>query len=69
MALEHISLGDFYLGWLLLFTIVFGIVALFKAPNNLLSIAQYVATAAGVAAFFAAIFAVPLWAIAHFVHS
>ncbi len=67
MALKHISLADFYLGWLLLFTLLFGTIAFFKAPNNLMSIAQYVAAATGAAAFAAAVFAVPVWLIAHFV--
>jgi hypothetical protein len=63
MALEHLSLSDLYLGWTLLFTMVFGTVAFFKAPNDFASIAKYVGLATGMAVFVAAWFAVPMWAV------
>jgi hypothetical protein len=63
VALEDLSLGQLYLGWTLVFSIVFGWVALVKAPNDLLSIVQYLAAAGGVSAVTAAWFAVPMWLI------
>lgn len=63
MVLESVSLSDWYLGSLLLFTLVFGAIAIVLSPNDLWSIAQYVAAAAGFAAFVAAAFAVGVWIV------
>jgi hypothetical protein len=62
-GVESLGLDDIYLGFVLFFSIVFGTVALIKAPNDLQSIATYVATAGGAAAVAAAVFAVPVWTI------
>lgn len=61
--MTSLGLDDIYLGFMLFFTIVFGTIALAKAPNDLMSIATYVATASGVAAGLAAFFAVPMWIV------
>jgi hypothetical protein len=59
-----LGLEDIYLGFVLFFSIVFGTVAITKAPNDLLSISTYLATAGGAAAVMAAFFAGPVWVVA-----
>jgi hypothetical protein len=57
------SLDQSYLGAVLFFSIMFGAVAVIKAPNDAQSIATYLATAGGVAAVSAAFFTVPIWIV------
>jgi hypothetical protein len=61
MALRSLSLQDLYLGWLIFFSLIFTPFSLAMAPNDLRSIAQYLAAGAGVAAVFSAWFSVPIW--------
>jgi hypothetical protein len=63
VVLKHISLPDMYLGWSLLFTMVLGTIAFFKAPNDLFSMAKYVGLATGVSAFLGGLFAIPIWIV------
>lgn len=58
-----LTLDEIFLGMMLFFSIIFGTVALSKAPNDLLSIATYLATAGGVAGVAAAFFTVPVWIV------
>ena len=57
------SLDQIYLAVMLFFSIMFGTIALFKAPNDAQSIASNLATAGGVAAVAAAFFTVPIWIV------
>lgn len=57
------SADQIYLAAMLFFSIVFGMVALIKAPNDAQSIASHLATAGGVAAVAAAFFTVPIWIV------
>ena len=61
--MRSLSLDQIYLGIMLFFSVVFGIVALIKAPNDAQSIASHLATAGGVAAVAAAFFTVPIWLV------
>jgi hypothetical protein len=63
LALEGLSLGDCWLGWTIVFTLGLGTIGVFLAPNDLRSIATYLATACGMAPFFGALLGVPMWVV------
>ena len=60
---SKLSLQDLYLGWLIVFSLIFAPISLAMAPNDLRTIAQYLAAAGGLAALFAAWFSVPMWLV------
>jgi hypothetical protein len=63
VRLEELSLSDLYLGWTVLLSILFGGIALFRAPNDLASIFEHVGAAAGVASVVAAYFSTMMWIV------
>ncbi|HEV7772224.1 MAG TPA: hypothetical protein VGO48_02910 [Conexibacter sp.] len=63
--MARISFFDLYAGWTLLFVMVFGMIGLLKAPNDLVSITKAIGVGTGAAPFAAAFFAPPMYLIIH----
>ena len=63
VRLEDLSLSELYAGWTAGLSVLFGLLALLRAPNDLWSICQHVATAAGVASVLAACFSTVMWIV------
>lgn len=61
MSWRHLSLPEIYVGWTILWSYALGIAALWLAPRDFLSLAQYLAAAAGLATLLGGCFAVPMW--------
>lgn len=59
--MSHASLPEIWGYCTVAWSVVLGPAALYKAPNTITGVAQYLAAAAGVAAMFGAWFAIPIW--------
>ena len=64
---QDIGIEYWFLGWSLCFNILFGVSAVIKAPNDLLSIGKYVGVALALATLAASIMTVATWGIAELV--
>lgn len=64
MAVEELSLADWYLGWTIAFAIAFSVLLFFHGPNDLANITQKLVAAGGLSIVCAAWFALPMWAVA-----
>jgi hypothetical protein len=62
MVLKELSLADLYLGWTMVFTMVFGMVGFVNAPNSLLDLIRETGKYAGAGPVVAIPFAVSMWA-------
>jgi hypothetical protein len=63
MALHDLSLGDLYVAWTVVFSVILAPIALAMAPDDVRGIAQYLAAAAGLASILGAWFAVAVWIV------
>lgn len=61
MGLRSVSLGELYAGWTIGFSVLFTPVALSVSPRDLRSLAQHLATAAGLASVFGSWFSIAMW--------
>lgn len=67
LVLKEISLLSWTAGWALCFSLIFGTIAFFLAPNNLRAIAKEVEGALALATLFGAGFGVTCWGVVRLV--